>query len=221
MTHIKLQEELFRQIRDRLPPEANIADVISDVLHLSTDSAYRRIRGETPLVLEELASLCQHFGMSLDGLFGNSNNSVVFENIRVHYNNYSYSNYLDSIIQLFESMKNLEEKEIIYISKDLPVFHNFYFRPLNAFRYYFWMKIQFLHPDFKDKLFDFEILPPVIEEKSKKLIQNYCLIPSTEMWNIESINSTLSQIEFSRTSGHFRNREDVVKIYEAVESTIL
>jgi hypothetical protein len=55
---------------------------------------------------------------------------------------------------------------------------------------------------------------------SINLVKSYCKIPSTEMWNTESINSTISQIEFAKDSGHFYNIGDIKIIYKALEETI-
>ena len=53
--------------------------------------------------------------------------------------------YLDSFIH----------KEIIYLTKDMPLFHNFYYKPLIAFRYFFWMKTIIQHPDFTEREFHY------------------------------------------------------------------
>ncbi|MBA2329659.1 MAG: hypothetical protein H0V91_08575, partial [Flavisolibacter sp.] len=60
-----IQDTLFQRIKEKLSPNQSLADVISEILFVSNDSAYRRIRGETPLVLEEAQLLCQHFDISL------------------------------------------------------------------------------------------------------------------------------------------------------------
>ena len=40
-----IQEYLFRRIRENLSVEDSLADVVAELLHVSNDSAYRRIRG--------------------------------------------------------------------------------------------------------------------------------------------------------------------------------
>jgi hypothetical protein len=221
MTTFTAQDLLFRKIKELLPGDISIADSISEILHVSTDSAYRRIRGETPLVLDELISLCHHYNISFDQFVENDNNSVLFKNTRISNQGYTYPEYLEGLTKLVKGVEVFDNKEVIYMSKDLPIFYNFYFRPLIAFRYFFWMKIQFLHPEFEHKSFDIELLPTAIEEQSRELIKSYNKIPSTEIWNMESINSTISQIEFSRSSGHFGDITDVRKIYKALEDSIL
>ena len=83
------------------------------------------------------------------------------------------------------------------------------------------MKVNVDHHLFDNRLFELDMLPPDIEILSKTLLKTYLRVPSTEMWNVESINSTISQIEFSRSAGHFKNPADVKKIYQSLEETVL
>jgi hypothetical protein len=55
------QEFLFQRIKELLPPSESLTDVVSEILHVSSDSAYRRIRNETPLVLEGQSSFVNTF----------------------------------------------------------------------------------------------------------------------------------------------------------------
>jgi hypothetical protein len=112
-------------------------------------------------------------------------------------------------------------KEIIYMTKDMALFHNFYYRPLIAFRYFFWMKTIIQDPRFADKDFEFSILSEEIEKLSQKLVMAYNKVPSTEIWNTECINSTISQIEFYKESGLFTSSADIKTVYESLEETII
>lgn len=220
MTVSRAQECLFQRIKELLPPDTAIVDTVSDILHISSDSAYRRIRGETPLVLDEVAMLCRHFGLSLDQLLETKSNDVLFHNVHIGNQGLTYRQYLEGLYKQITTLAAAAQKEVIYMSKDLPIFHNFYFRPLIAFRYFFWMKTHLAHPDFEKKLFSFDILPVEIEKLSRELARLYCAIPSTEMWNTESINSTISQIEFAKDSGHFASLADVKYVYDALEQSV-
>ena len=75
------QELLFNQIRQNLPPNISLVDEIADLLDISNDSAYRRIRGEKMLSINELQKLSKHFGISLDLLFSLESGNVVFNSI--------------------------------------------------------------------------------------------------------------------------------------------
>lgn len=220
MSTTAAQDFLFQRIKEMLPRHISMVDAVSEILHISSDSAYRRIRGETLLVLDEVYVLCAHFKLSMDQMFYLKKESVLFQDIRIKNKEYNYKQYLIGLQTQLEMVNNVLKKEIIYISKDLPIFHNFYFRPLIAFRYFFWMKTHFLHPDFEKMKFSFDLLPTEIEKLSIEIAKTYCKIPSTEIWNTESINSTISQIEFSKDSGHFNSIQDIKIIYQTLEETI-
>jgi len=214
------QEFLFQRIKELLPQHVSIADAVSEILHISSDSAYRRIRDETPLVLYEAKLLCDHFHISLDQLLNVQSGSTSFQNVRIDFEQYNYEQYLEGLLQQFHQLRNFQSTEMIYLSKDVPFFHNFYFKPLIAFRYFFWMKTMLLDPGFANRHFDFNCISAELESLSQELLREYQKVPSTEIWNTESINSTISQIEFYKDSGYFSSAADIKVIYEAFEETI-
>lgn len=215
------QDFLFQRIKEMLPPSVSLTDCISEILHVSTDSAYRRIRNETPLVLEEARELCEHFNLSLDQVLNIKNNSILFENAKVNNHQYTYTKYLADLVTGLQPFISLDKKEMIYLTKDIPFFHNFYFQPLIAFRYFFWNKTLFQHPDFATRGVELNGMPADIEDLSRQLTKLYTQIPSTEIWNIECINSLISQIEFYKDGGLFSSAKDIHTIYQSVKETIL
>jgi hypothetical protein len=215
------QEFLFQRIREVLPASASLTDVVSEILHVSNDSAYRRIRNETPLVLQEAKELCEHFNLSLDQVLHIKNNSILFENIRIHNQQYSYEKYLSDLTESVKQISSFNRKEIIYLTKDIPLFHSFYFKPLIAFRFFFWMKTILQHPDYVTKAIDLNGVSSEIETLSMEHGKIYTQVPSTEIWNTECINSVISQIEFYRDSGYFSSAADIRAIYHSLYETIL
>ena len=55
---------------------------------------------------------------------------------------------------------------------------------------------------------------------AKKITVLYVKIPMTEIWNAESIDSTLRQINFYKEAGSFKNPSDVKLIYSKVEDLV-
>jgi hypothetical protein len=193
---------------------------VSDILHVSSDSAYRRIRGETPLVLEEAKQLCDHFHLSLDQLLSLKSGFTLFQTERIHYKNYTFENYLNGILQQLKQMNSFMKKEIIYLSKDLPFFHNFLKEPLFAFHYFFWTKSILRHPDFESRRFTLDCMTPEIKKLGADIILAYNNIPSTEIWNTECVNSIIFQVEYYREAGYFSSPADIKTVYDAAEETI-
>ncbi|HQZ76089.1 MAG TPA: helix-turn-helix domain-containing protein, partial [Chitinophagaceae bacterium] len=63
-----LQQQLFSHLKENLPAHLSLVDELCDLLDLSADSVYRRIRGEKPITLSELKKICEHYHLSLDQL---------------------------------------------------------------------------------------------------------------------------------------------------------
>jgi len=221
MSDYQSQEFLFQRIKELLRPDQSLVDIVAETLHISSDSAYRRIRGETPVVLDEAKELCGHFKLSLDQILNVQSGSTLFQSIRINTQNYQYEQYLKDLIQQLKYVNSFIHKEIIYRSKDVPLIHNFYFQPLIAFRYFFWMKTIIQHPDFQDRDFELNCVTPEIEQLSKDLLYEYIKIPSTEIWNTECINAAIIQIEFYKDSGYFARAADIKTIYDALEETLV
>jgi hypothetical protein len=218
---VNAQDFLFQRIKEMLPPHISMVDAVSDILHVSSDSSYRRIRGETPLVLEEARQLCHHFHLSLDQLLDLKSGAVLFQNIRINHQQYSYEKYISGLLGLLDHVASFFQKEIIYLTKDVPIIHNFYYAPLTAFRYYFWMKTILQHPDFSNQGFSPGCITPEMDALSRQLTKAYTKIPSVEIWNTECINSAISQVEFCKDSGFFSSSADIKTIYESLEETVL
>ena len=214
------QDFLFQRIREILPPHISLVDAISEILHVSNDSAYRRIRGETYLVLEEARLICDHFHLSLDQMFNVHSGSVLFETVRIHNKNYSFENYLEGILQQMQQVSGFLQKEIIYLTKDIPLFHQFTYQPYFAFKYFFWMKSILQHPDYATRTFSIDCMPPAVKLLGESVAKAYNLIPSTEIWNSECINSTIFQVEYYKEAGIFSSASDIRMIYDAVEEAM-
>ena len=83
------QKEIFDEIKRQINGKDTIGNIISEVLSISPDAAYRRFRGETLLTIYELEKLCQTFNISLDRLFQTSSNKVLFD---IQFTNEIYHN---------------------------------------------------------------------------------------------------------------------------------
>ncbi|HEU4472232.1 MAG TPA: hypothetical protein VFR58_14165 [Flavisolibacter sp.] len=213
---MSIQDYLFQQIKEKLPANASLADAIAGALHVSADSAYRRIRGETPLVLDEVRKLCEDFSVSLDEALRAGPSTVSFRYNQVNPSVNSFRDYLGNILDALTALEQGGSGDLIYLTKDIPVFYNFLFRPLFAFRYFFWMKSILQHPDFTHTPFSIDMLPAETEELGRRIAGAYARLPSTEIWNTECVNSTIAQVEYYREAGYFSSERDIQKIYDSL-----
>jgi hypothetical protein len=64
----ELQRQLFNAIKLKLPKGENLARHIADALNLSADAAYKKIRGERLLDLQDLQLLFQTYKLSYEDM---------------------------------------------------------------------------------------------------------------------------------------------------------
>ncbi len=215
-----IQIKFLNQIKEKLPKNLSFAETLSEDLNISTDSAYRRIRGETNLSIEELKTLCVKYKISLDSFLAVSNNTVLFNYRAIEPENFDFNKYLQSVIENLKQIRSFEVKELIYAAKDIPLFYLLMFKKLATFKIFFWAKNLLKFRELEDKPF----LPDYVAEETLQLAnqvwQNYIKIPSSEIWSTECINVTLKQIEFFYDSGQFKSKKDALELCEDVYALI-
>ena len=216
----ELQQKLFLEIKSKLPVEASVADETAKLLDISSDSIYRRMRGEKTISFDELFKLCTHYNISLDQMMNISSEAYPFLGKMVSRANFSFNDYITSLIQYLVFITSFKNHAIYYLCKDIPIFYLFQFREIAAFKYYFWMKTLLRFPEFTSRQFSFDIYPDETFEMEKKALDLYTLASTYEIWNVESITVHLRQIEFYRESRMFRSDKDVFRINEAFERLI-
>ena len=221
METTELQQQLFSFLKDNLPPHLSLVDELGDLLGVGSDSVYRRIRGEKPVTLIELKKICEHFHLSLDQLLQLKNDSVVFRAPDLGKEHFPFADVLKSILQQLKHFNSFKTKQLLYLCKDMPIWQFFLYPELAAFKTFVWAKSIHNEPLYAGKLFSLEEM--MVEDYFKtgqKIIHEYNQIPSIELWNEESINSTLNQIKFYKDSGGFKQAKDVEVILDSFELTI-
>lgn len=220
MEPFEIQNNIFERIKQLLPSSTSFVDELAFQLDISNDSAYRRIRGEKMLTLEELIKLGEAYHISFDSLIQNGLSNITF-NYRSINSNVSFEEYFDSILANLKLISGFEQKELIYIAKDLPLFKYFDYRNIAAFKLFFWRKTILNNPDLQKSKFDPSLIPNSVFETGKKIIGSYIKIPSSEVWNKETINSTLNQIEFYFDNGFLDDKDLLKLVFSELKEMVL
>lgn len=135
-----IQKEFLQNIKQSIHPGLSFVDEIAEVLSVSNDSAYRRIRGETPLTIQEAEKLCLHFGVSIDSFLGIKSNIVTFRYRSLNPLSFDFGAYLNNILLDLQRIDSFAERDIIYMAKDIPLFYLFLFPELASFKIFFWQR---------------------------------------------------------------------------------
>ena len=216
----EIQQQLFQFIKTKLPAETSVADEVAKLLDISSDSAYRRMRGEKAITLDELYKIATHYKISVDQLMNIDTGGFLFQGNLLNSKTFRFDAYLNNMMHTLAYFNSFKKKEFFYLCKETPIFHYFNVRELAAFKYYFWMGTLVYFPEFRNKKVNLDDYPDELFETGKKIMGLYNQIDSNEIWNIESWNSTIHQIDYYLDNQLFRSDEDALRVYDAMEKLL-
>ena len=160
------------------------------------------------------------YQVSLDQLLQIQSDTVIFSGNKLDPVSFGFNKYLEKITNDLKLFKNLENPQIYYFSKDFPLFHYMQFPELCAFKFFFWKRTYLSYPQLARQQFNGGENDKETIELAKNIIELYTQIPSTEIWNEESVHITISQIEFYRQSNIFANTDILLKVYMQLEELL-
>ncbi|HTL82139.1 MAG TPA: hypothetical protein VL651_10565, partial [Bacteroidia bacterium] len=187
-----VQSQFIQKLKESIPANTSLVDEMADLLSISTDSAYRRIRGETALTIDEVTKLCNHYKMGFDftgkpeGGFGSS---VTFNYHHLSDELDHFRSYLINIRNDMKRIKSSVMKEILFAAEDILIFHHFCFPHLAAFKLFYWTKSILNIREFEGKKFDISAIPAEFTDLTAEIYNLYVDIPSLEIWSLDTINS--------------------------------
>jgi len=212
------QQSFFQHIKGKIPPNLSMVDEVAELLNISNDSAYRRIRGDKPISFEELQKLCVHYKVSLDQFLNLQSDTFIFSGKLDNDINFRFENWLEEVLKQYSIISSFPQKHIYYLSKDLTFNIHFQIPELAAFKYFVWMrsflgfqpgkgeKFSFYYPRFEDH-----------HEIGTKIVNVYNSIPTTDIFNTEGINTTLQQIEYYYEAGNLVSKEQALILFDKME----
>jgi hypothetical protein len=216
-----VQQLFFLQIKDSMPPHLSLVDSIAELLNISNDSAYGRIRCEKPISFEEIKKLSLHFHISLDQFLHLQSDSLLFSGRIERPSEHYFEEYLENLLRNFTYLNGFDQRHLYFLTKDIPWIYFFQIPELSAFKIFVWMRSILHDESLKNKKLSLQDRYfPEYAETGKKIVEQYNKIPTSEIWNLESISITLQQIEYYLDCGAFKSTKDALIIYEKLEELI-
>lgn len=136
-----MQTLFLEQIRQRVPDKP-LATVLSEVLNISKDSAYRRIKNEIPLIVPEVVKLCTMFNISLDQLIWLNENPVPDMNYFFSLQGNTIDDvYLSLLKRILQVIENVEEGTDVYcLTEYIPFYYLAKHPSIQKLNYYVWKR---------------------------------------------------------------------------------
>jgi hypothetical protein len=216
-----LQQLLFRRIKENLPCHLSLAEEVASILQISTDSAYRRIRAEKTISLAEARILCLHFRISVDQLFFNNTESILFSgSAHAGIQQLTFDLFLNAVLNQLQYLNSFEEREFTIMPKDISFFYLFYFKELAAFKLFFWMKTLLQCPLYSECLYTMEHYTELMQQTGEKIVREYNMLPSQEIWHKDNLRTTVRQIEYYKDAKMFGSAQEIVNLYDCLEKLV-
>ena len=197
---------LFDLIQKAIPANFAMVDVVSDLLNISNDAAYRRIRGAKLIDFEETVLLCNHFKISLDSFVNAGDNK---KQIQCGYTPldlkdlHNHVFYLQNLLDDIDTVRlAAPDGEMIVSAATLPTFSYLPYHELTFFILFSWSNSVYGFSGNYDefiKQLDVNDLVPFYE----KIVKSYQQVPSTEIWTIGTIDRVLTLLNHHYEMGHF------------------
>lgn len=220
MTPVEKQAQFLKKIDDLLPGNTTLVAELSDVLKISTDSAYRRMRGETLLVIDEILLLCNHFNVSFDSLNPAHEGVVSFRYSKMDPTRDSLINYLSGLLKDIEVIGRATSARITYACEDIPVFHHYRNPVMARFKLFYWMQAILNIPEMEKSRFRSTDSDEDMGTIVRRIYEEYAEIPSVEVWTETTIQSTAKQIEFFWEAGKFASKADALAVCSSFREEI-
>ncbi|MDR9374950.1 MAG: hypothetical protein RI842_09400 [Schleiferiaceae bacterium] len=211
------QEKLFAAITERCGDASQLSTRIADELKISRGAAYRRIRGDTHLSLDEAMRLADVFGLALHELSDGQTQTAVFNKGPFIQSLDEYQRYLENSLQQLELIAQMPGHQLIYQAKDIPIYYQFGFPKMGAFKIFVWLYSVYGIREVEGAPLTLDNIPASMLELARRQGRVFAQINSVEIWNDTTVLSMIKQLEYFFEAGLLPSREVALTIIDEFE----
>jgi hypothetical protein len=206
----QFQNQIFDIVLTKYPKKSDAIDALCQLMNWGKDSVYRRLRGDTVLSPDELAVIAKHYGISLDAILYKESTNVICSFNAFTQQVKEFGDYMQYYLNDMDLISRLPSGYIWYAASDIPVFSYMYIPEIISFKLYTWGRTTWDFEYLKKRKFSFDLVTPNVIKMSQQVLDYYNTVPATELWSINIVDNTLSQIEHHVYSGFFEDNQDAL-----------
>lgn len=215
-----VQQRIFDKIKQQLPKDEKIVDILMNTLHLSQDAVYRRLRGDVPLTIYETKTLCQAYNISFDEIEQYKKGRVSFNYLPLDRIGLNFETWMTGLRDGLKQLKQLENTRMIMSVNDTPIFQLFNLPHLTRFKFFFWAKTYLKIPAYEKELFKREKIDKHVLGLGIEAHNIYNSIPTTEIYSLETLQGTLRQIQYYFEAHLFEDPSYVLELLDNLSDLI-
>ena len=123
---------------------------------------------------------------------------------------------MHAMLGQFKYFNSFKDRQIHYLCKDAPFWYFYLFPEMAAFKTFFWSRTINNDPSLTNKQFSMEEFPySDCFKVGQEILEEHNRMGSVELWNLESIHSTINQIAYYHDAGHFHSDSDFEMVVES------
>lgn len=190
-----INDKLIDVVRRQTREGDNTVDLLTDILPLSKEAAYRRLRGEISFTLNEAITICQKFNISIDNLIGvKSEDKMVFHVHPIFPDNYleKYEKLLSETLYAFQALSVDPQFTVMHAYNSLSTFC-FRYPTITKLRVYSGGHMNVKLPKFSE----FEV-PKKIEKMLSEYLDFYSKIKSYHVWDSSACVSLVRYAQYMK-----------------------
>ncbi len=189
------QQLFLQEVEKRVPPNQQLAKYLVNSLGIKKSNAYRRISGETQFTWPQVAKLAQELHISLDVMLNQDQREMVMFKLHPYINSIEkVREYFSNTLSSLRMLKRMEDVELFWTARDLPIFYFLSHPILCRFKAFVWLGGAESHTLLDQGNFQFNRIDDETVALGMKVGKAYAEISSTEIWKESSLENVLEQI---------------------------
>ncbi len=212
---------LLENLESALPSGITLNQALIKELKINKDAASRRINGKTPFTYDEVCVLSKSYGVNLLPAQSEQHSNVVFGYTPFKSKTIEDSkHFFQTISTLLYKLNTHEHKQLYHIAPEVPVYHYYNYPRLLNFKLFYWGKYLLNDAYYIKRILGEAQINSQVIEHAAKAYEQYCLVPSVEIWTPQTIQTVLSQIQFCIETGDFSNKNEVLLVLDEVNNMV-
>lgn len=215
------KDRLLEFLKGMDQSNVSVPKELAEILDMSLESVYRRLRGEVEFTFSEVIRIAERFSISLDVLISQQKGTFATVHYNQMYNQRSvFVSYLANVNAMLKKVHE-DKGRVLYISNNLPISHSFRNSPLRDFKVYYWQRVVLNRERYRSVNFSTEFaLTDAVNHSINTMLDYYDRIDTSEIWNENSLDSTIRQINYCKRLGLFKDDKILESLYDSVRDTL-
>ena len=214
-TNLDFKSTFIELLLNAIKNKDHWAKELSSVLNVSIDAIYKKHRQESFYTVEEIVLLCRTYHLSLDQIIHNQKQEVKFKIQNKITPVKDIHSYLHGLKMTFSKLNQLSDYQILYATRELPIFYYFLNDSLTQFKLFVYSKAIWKIPSFAHQSFNPSLFDPDILNETRFLWSLYSEAPTEEFWSNNILDNTLQQLKFYYDAGEI-SQQNTLQILEGI-----